>query len=212
MNKSLPKNILIVLLLTLTVFSVFKYILALKEKEELSQALNQVREQAATLEKEKQNLLEVLKKEKELKQRVIQQNSVFKDNLKASKIRLRRLFRDVREKQNSIEQLNSQISISKAENKALVEKEGKLKVELTQVAQENESLKEKLSSIIELKKAIRELKKTHKVNKVNIETKQKAQAEKIVEGNYGYLIKDGQITYPAKVKIEVIPVAPKKEQ
>lgn len=50
----------------------------------------------------------------------------------------------------------------------------------------------KLSSVDELKKAIRELKRRAKI-----------------EGNRGFLIKDGQLTTPAKVKIEVIP-APRK--
>lgn len=210
MNKPLFKNILIVLLLTITVFSVFKHILALKEKDELSNTLNQVKKQAATLKKEKQNLLETLEKEKELQQKLAQQNSILKENLKAGKIRLTKLFRDVFEKQRSIEQLNSQLSISKAENKALIEEENKLKAELTRVSQENENLNAKLSSIAELKKAIRELKKMRKVSKVSIEIKQKEQNEKIIEGNRGFLIKDGKITYPAKVRIEVIPASPEQ--
>jgi len=184
-NKAFLKNILIAVLLTITVFSVFEYILALREKEKLSNTLNRVKEQVVTLENEKQNLLETLKKEKEIQQKLTQRNSGLKEDLKAGKIRLTKLFRDVREKQRSIEQLTSRISNSKAENRALIGKDNKLRAELTRVSQENESLKAELSSIAELKK-------TQEYNK-------------IVEGNRGFLIKDGKLTYPAKVRIEVIP-------
>ena len=94
-------------------------------------------------------------------------------------------------------------------NKALANKVDKLKAKLRQVSQENESLKAKLSSIAELKKVLRELKRqVRKVSKVSIETKQKGQSEKIIEGNRGYLIKDGKAIYPGKLRIEIVPVLP----
>lgn len=185
MNKAFLKNIFIAVLLTITVFSVFEYILALREKEKLANTLNRVEGRLATLEKEKQNLLETLKKEKEIQQGLIQRNSELRENLKAGKVRLTKLFRDVREKQKSIEQLNSRVSNSKAENRALIKKDDKLRAELKRVSQENESLKAELSSITELKKT--------------------QEYKKIIEGNRGFLIKDGKATYPAKVRIEVIP-------
>jgi len=213
-NKAVLRNILILLLLAITVFSVFKYVSVLNEKDELSNTLNQVKKQITALEKEKQNLLETLKKEKEIQQKLAERNSELKENLKAGKIRLTKLFRDVREKQRSIEQLNSKPPILKTENtalddknKALADKVDKLKAKLRQVSQENESLKAKLSSIAELKKALRELKiQVRKVSKVSTEIKPKTQEyKKIVEGNRGFLLKDGKLTYPARVRIEVIP-------
>ncbi|MBP7836393.1 MAG: hypothetical protein KA022_02850 [Candidatus Omnitrophica bacterium] len=78
------------------------------------------------------------------------------------------------------------LSILRAENQALSDEKQRL-------AQENASLKMKFNSVDELKKAMRELKRRAKI-----------------EGNRGFLIKDGQLTTPAKVKIEVIPVP--KEQ
>jgi len=211
MNKALLKNILIVLLLTIAVFCVFKYIASLKEKYDLLNTLNQIKEQVATLEKKEQGLLETLEKEKELQRKLSQENSGLKDGLKISKIRLMKLFREAKETQKSIEQLNAQFSILKAENKALIEKEDKLKAQFSQVSQENETLKARLGSVVELKKAIRELKR--QMRKVSIEINQETQDEKIVEGNHGFLIKDGKLTYPTRVRIKVIPTPPalKKE-
>jgi predicted Ser/Thr protein kinase len=204
MNKPLVKNILILLLLATTIFCVFKYILALKERDELSNTLNQVKEEAATLKKEKQNLLQTLEKQKELQEKLVQQNSILKASLEASRIRLTKLFKDVFGKQRSIEELNSQFSIARAENKALMEKGDELKNELTLVSQVNEGMKTKLSSIAELKKAIRELKKQPR----KVSPRQRKPKEKIIEGNRGFLVKDGKIVYPAKVRIEVIPASP----
>jgi regulator of replication initiation timing len=84
--------------------------------------------------------------------------------------------------QYKLEHLNSQFSILKAENNALLEDKQRL-------SQENDEMKMKLSSVNELRKAIRELKLK----------------PRIIEGNKGYLIKDGQPTVTPKVKIEVVP-------
>ena len=199
MNKELLKNILIVLLATIAVFSVFKYVSGLKERYDLSNTLNQIKEQAATLENEKQNLLQDLEKEKELQQKLTRQNSGLKDYLRASRKRLTRLFSGYRQSQNEIEQLESKFSILKAENTALTEDKQRF-------AAENEGLKARLSSIAELKKAISELKMQMRKGSTLIKQATPAE-EKIAEGNRGYLIKDGKPTYPAKVIIEVIPTA-----
>ncbi len=130
--------------------------------------------------------------------------------MQANSNRLTKLFKDSRDTQKAIEQLNSQFFTLKTENTTLTEQTDKLKLKFSQVSKENEDLKMKLGSVMELRKAIKELKR--QVRKVGIEIKQKTQTEKIVEGNRGFLIKDGQLTYlnPTKVKIEVIP-APQKE-
>jgi chromosome segregation ATPase len=191
------KNILIAFLITLTAFSVFKYIAALKEKGDLLHSLKQTEEKAAILEKERQKLLQGLEKEKELVKQLDSKISALKDYLKASKKRLTKLFTDFEEAQMEIRDLDSRFSILKAENIALIE-------EKQQVFQENESLKAKLNSITELKRALIELKR--QVRRVSGNIKQKAQPVKIREGSRGYLSKEGKFTLRGKVKIQVIPV------
>lgn len=170
--------------------------------------LNQAKEQAAALENVKQNLMQELEKEKDLQGKLTQENTVLRDSLKTSEEKLAKLDADFAVAQKAIEQLNSNRFLLKAENAALIEKKNTLNAKLTQVSQENDSLKARMNSIVELKKAIRELKR--QVHRVGAVIKQKVQAERIVQGNRGFLIKDGKFTYPAKVRIEVTP-APAKE-
>lgn len=202
----MPKNIIIALALGIALFSVFKYTAALREKYALLNSLNQVKEQAVALETEKQNLLQQLEKEKQIEEALAQQKAALKDNLKASRERLTKLFGQT---QRSIAQLNAQISILKAESQALAEEKDKLTAELAQAAQENDNLKARLGSLTELKRAMQELRR--QVRRVGSVIKEKAEAEKILEGNRGFLIKDGKVTYPLKVKIEVVPAPGKKQ-
>jgi len=78
---------------------------------------------------------------------------------------------------------------------------------------ENESMKAKLGSVSEMKKAIREFRK--QMGKVGKEIKHQVNVNQVAQGNRGFVIKDGQPTLTPKViKIEVTPApapAPTKE-
>lgn len=200
MSKGQVKNIVIILLLTITIFSVYKFISSLREKYELLNSLNQTKEQVAMLEKDKQNLLQEIEKDKQLQQKLTQQNLGLKEYLKAGKERLSKLFKQYDSNQKNIEQLNSKFSLLKAENSALLGYK-------EQMTKENESLKARLSSVLELKKAMRELKK--QAQKVGIQIIKKTDTAKTLKGNQGYVIKDGKPVTPAKVIIDVVP-APEK--
>jgi chromosome segregation ATPase len=198
------KIILIAFLAGMSLFIIFKYILTLKEKYDLLNTLNQAKEQLAALELEKQNLLQEIEKEKEIQKVFAQENLGLQGNLHASQEELVKLKTDFTQLNKVIEELNSQFAILTTENTALREEEDKLKLELSRVSQEKDDLKARLSSIAELKKAIRELKIKMRQEKVS-EVKEVIKSRKIIEGNHGFLIKDGRPTYPTKVKIEVIP-------
>lgn len=195
------KNILILLLAGITAFSVFKYSLSFKEKYVLLNTLNQIKEQIAALENDKQALLEKLGEEKELSAQLDKELSEIKEHLKASKKRITKLFADYGEAQKTIEDLNSKFSILQSENAALRDEKERLNAQLTQISEENKSLRVKLDSVAELKKRIKELRR--RVHRV---TATITKARKISEGNQGFLIKNGKSTYPGRAKIEVIPV------
>jgi len=166
MKKPL-RNILILLLAAGSIFILLRYVASLKEN-------------IASLENQKQNLLQDLEKEKKSVQQLKARNTGLKSYLRAAHKKIIRV-------KEQIGNFDLRFSILRAENKALVDERQRL-------AQENASLKTKLSSVDELKKAIRELKRRAKI-----------------EGNRGFLIKNSQLTTsPAKVKIEVIP-APKEQ-
>lgn len=199
-NKGQIKNIVIILLLTITVFSVYKFISSLREKYELLNSLNLTKQQVAALEEEKQNLLQEIEKDKLLQQKLTQQNLGLKEYLIAGKVRLAKLFKAYGGAQKAIGRINSKFSLLKVENTALLD-------EKERIVKENESLKAKLTSAIELKNAIRQLKK--QAQKIGIQIIKKTDTRKTLEGNKGYVIKDGKPYNPAKVKIEVIPASEK---
>ena len=172
MNRRFLKNLLIILLASTLVFAVFKYISYLKEN-------------IGDLEIQKQNLLQELEKEKDTVEKLKSKNNLFKNNLQAVHKRLNRSFLDSKLSEKRFGELNSRVSVLKAENSALTGD----KIKLTE---ENEAFKATLTSITDLKAIIRELNKL------------KRQA-----GNRGLLIKSGQNTAASKVRIEVVP-APSK--
>lgn len=186
------KNIVLILLIGITAFSMVRYMSELRGRYRLKEGLIQAQGQIAVLVQEKQNLLQDMEKEKELKEQLAQNNANLKNYLRASKNKITRLFEDNARTQGSLEEQSAKFSILKAENKALIDGRKRIYAE-------NEQFKLKLSSIVELRKAIREL-KIRKHNGPVIET----------EGNRGFLIKDGQSTAVERVRIEVIPAQTKE--
>ncbi len=172
MNKKFIKNILILLLASTLVFATFRYISYLK---------GNIRD----LESQKQNLLQELEKERNALEKLKLENNSLKSILHAAHKRLNKSFLDLRLSEKRFEELNSRVSVLKAENSTLSED----KIKLTE---ENEVFKSTLTSISELKEIIQELKRLKKS-----------------AGNRGFLIKSGQSTALSKVKIEVVP-APSK--
>jgi chromosome segregation ATPase len=210
MNKGVSKNVLFVFLLTLTIFSVVEYVSSLKEKQDLLRKIDKMGERQAVLEKEKQNLLQGVAKEKERGESLSQENSELRDNLRAGKRRLARLFVALSEAQRQNHELNPGAPLLKSEDVDLREQQTKLKLELSRIREENNELKARFNSVAELKKAIKELKIKKRKEKVTAEVEPEVPAKKTIEGNRGFMMKDSKFTYPAKVKIEVIP-APRKE-
>jgi chromosome segregation ATPase len=202
MNRPVFKNLLIVFLLAIAAFSVYKYSLSLKEKFDLTQSLDQAKTEAVDLVQQKQNLLQSLEKEKQSGQQLMQNNSQLKDYLKVADEHIAELLAQYKKQEDSLNNLESKFSILKAEVAALVEKKD-------EIFRENESLKTKLGSVEELKKAINELRfsERHKVSLRQQEAPEdrKEETGKVMEGNRGYLIKDGGFTATSRFKIEVVP-------
>ncbi len=186
MTKDLIKNLMLILLIGITAFSMVRYVAELKERFRLQDNLARSEEKVAVLTQEKQNLLQELRKEKELNSGLAARNAGLKDYLGASKERISRFFRENSQIRVRLEEISTKFSILKAENRALINSHKRSYLE-------NEQLKSKLSSVGELKKAIREI-KARKFRSLDLET----------EGNQGFLFRDGRST-AEKVKIEVVP-------
>jgi len=167
----------------------------LKEKYALIEKMNVVEERSASLEKEKQNLLQELEKEVNWQKKLESENVELKVALKNNKGRTMQLKDNLVKIEKTIEQLNSQVNAVEMEKAGLREQNNKLKLDLSALSKEIEGFKLRFSSISELKKAIIDLKKQASGDAQN----------QAVDGNQGYVIKDGKSTFPAKVVIEVNP-------
>jgi len=190
--------VLAVLLVCISAFSSYKYLAGLKEKYTLLRSLHQAKSQISALD-------EAIEKEKELEKALAQENLSLKDELS----KLSNLETDLKASEQTIEQLTSEIALAKAENAALREEKDSLTQGLAQVSQERDDLKVRLSSIPELKKAIKEAKM--QISKAKAMMKEIVKNRRTVEGNHGFLVKNGESTYPvAKIKIEVIPASSSK--
>lgn len=201
------KSLVILLLTGITIFSVYKYVVSLKDNLSLAEQLNQIKEQAVALEQEKQNLLQSLEKEKAWGKKLEHEGSGLKNSLRSKEEKVQDLINGFSQTQKVIDDLGAQISSLKTENTGLKTEKEQLKADLSRVSQENENFRSKLGSVEELKKAMLELKE--QVAKVKKEVRQKIDIEKLSEGNRGFVIRDGKPTFSAKIRIEVNPAITK---
>lgn len=176
------KPILIAFLLGVSIYSIARYSSSIKEKHILQGRLQEGKIHIMALKNEEQNLLQALKKERKLNQKITQKNLLLKKNLKAAKFKIAKLFREITQADKDIEELNSQLCALKAENTAIRQEEEKLKLDLAEMSREKDTLK------------------------VGLETAKKPNIETVSEGNKGFLIKDGASVSTLKVKIDVKPV------
>ena len=201
------KSIIIGVLVLITAFIAFKYGTSLKERFDSYVLLNQLKEQLDSLEQEKQNLLAYLEKERERGTQLTEENAQLKDNIKATRRRLTRLFMEKREKEKAHQELSYHFALLKAENSALLEEKSQLNKKMAEAASENQSLKTKLSSIQELKKAIRELRKRKRTQPQSLISLKPRSTDKMMDGNRGYILKDGKSTYLGRIHVEVRPAS-----
>ncbi|MFH1199049.1 MAG: hypothetical protein V1650_02670 [Candidatus Omnitrophota bacterium] len=190
MIKNHKITLIIALLCGITLVSIFKYGVALRENSGLNKELAQTKQQVVALEQEKQNLLQSIEKEKSAQKKLSRENIALKDYLKASKQRLVKLFKVYAKERQDLQTLDSKYGFIKLENKFLIKNRKQLIVE-------NKIFQAKSGSVEELRKAIRE-----------ISAQMYGASFEGIQGNRGYVIKDGKPTSATKVKIAVDP-APK---
>ncbi len=180
------------------------YFVVVGQKYRLKADLSKVKKRAAVLEVEKQKLLRQLEKQK-IVQNELDEQSAYLSGGKGEVIIIQPAAEGrYGQAQKIVEDLTMRLASLKMENEALKEKELQLNAEIANLSQENSILKAKLSSIPELKKAIKEVKLRMRKMSASLKSKTKT-VYRLIEGNRGYLIKDGKTTAPARVRIEVRP-------
>ena len=199
------KTILIAFLLGVAGFCVYKYIISIDENKSLSANILRLNDDVKALEDEKNSLETDLEREKELNNVLNQENTGLKGNLTLSQEKLAQLETDFQSSRKVIDELNGQFSLVKTENTALRDQIQELELNINQAKVDKEQLQARLSSISELKKAIKELRQA--ARQVKKQTRKRIEEkEKIILGNSGFLIKDGKPTLSGKIKIEVEPL------
>ncbi len=193
------KVVLIAFLVGITAVCVFEYLALLREKMMLLDSLNKTKNELGLLQQERQNLLQGLEKEKEHENQLEGLRVLYKNNLRATRRKVAKLYAE----QKLDVDLSGRLDILKLENFVLRKRYARLNQRLDQLEQRNQDFQQKFNSLSELKKAIQALRrKERKVEEVMV---QESPTRKIIEGNKGFLVKDGKPTFPLKINIEVTP-------
>lgn len=198
------KPAFVALLLGIAIFSSYKYFSSIKERYELLDKVQGAQERVLAVETERGNLLKDLENERNRQKGISEENAGLKQQLTTAQADLARMQGDLQAAQQTVEELTNKFSLAKAENDALMKQVAELKGQNAAAVQEKEQLKARLNSLVELKMAIRELKR--KLRRAKSEINLRLQSSQLVIGNGGYMIKDGKPTYPTRVKIEVVPL------
>lgn len=193
--------IVTVLFAAAALVSLFLYIRSLQANKELEISLHQSKAQVETLGQQ-------LGAERSQREKLGVENSALKKDLESAQERLSLIDSELAEAKRSLEDLNIQVNELQTKNSALHDEKEKLTLALAEAKQEKDDFKAKLSSVAELKKAIKEIKKQARRVGVVIVEKIREKRNVAIEGNKGYLIKDGKPTIgvSSKVKIEVTPL------
>lgn len=222
MKKIVP--LLGALLIGVTIFTSSRYILTIKEKQDILRSLEQIKTKLTQLETEKEKLTRKVDSQKDAlnqkdaltrklesqlqeQQKIIEAKQTIEKTAGISLEKYASIEAELAYAQVRIEELDSAMERLEQENIILVQSQSKLTTQVEQLTEEKTALETRLSSIKELKKAIRELRRKVRKTKARVRpTKKVVKEQKIIEGNRGYLIKDGKSTYSPEVKIiEVIP-------
>ncbi len=178
-------------LIGVTLFTVVRFIITQHENAYLNANLKSLNVRIGVLDSERQKLFQVLEK---------RTNEVA--GLKAEMQRLATVEATLIQSQQTVNELTSEMSLVREENNELRNKQETLRQELSSVTHENAALQQRLNSLAELKKAIVELR--HKLHGEHWHARESAQDDAL-EGNRGFLLRDGQTTYPTRVRIQVNP-------
>lgn len=144
-----------------------------------------------------------------------EENSVLQEELKLERIDLRKAQMTIENKDGELTKIKTSYNEVDSENKLLKEKFNAMYIEFLE-------MKKTLSSLESLRQAIKDLKTSSKKNRriassaetskaatrvanKTKDTNPKSVLDTEMYGNSGYLIKDGQSTFP-KVHIKVVPV------
>lgn len=201
---------LIISLIFAAIFFGMRYARLLQDKVKIERQLAETRREVGFLEGR-------LREEKELRQQLSREKELLASSLKDAEETIAQLNEKNAQAQEHIFSLVKEVNVLDDRNAMVREELTQLKEELNALEAENTQLETRLHSIPELKKAIKEV----KLQMRNLRVKPKAASRRpeikkdgeyryfsaeSIDGNSGFIVKDGIPTYKTRVKIEVKPL------
>jgi dynactin complex subunit len=204
-KKSMPLLVgALCIMVGISGFSLYQFTALMQEQAGLKADLSQAQQDIKLVELVRDNLSLDLEKAMVDEKALILENTGLKDQIKTDRDSFTVA---IREAQANMDLLAQQISISREESAALVTQIDGLKSQLTAAAQEKDRMAATLSSIDELKKAIKDLRRRTRQSKrsapMTIVADSEKQVKEITLGNQGFIVRNGKLTYPSRVKIDV---------
>ena len=187
-------------------FFALRYINLIQEKKKVEFQLKEVKVQVAFLEGN-------FKQETELRQKLDEEKTTLTASLKGAEETIADLNAKNAQSQEHLFSLIKEIEAMESSNSRVKEEMTQTQEKLDALLGRNIELEARLSSVPELKKAMRELKlkmkKTsynYKLKPIQFKEKRLSWNEEGIDGNSGFIIKNGVPTYKGRVKIEVKPL------
>ena len=203
--------IALALVLGVAFFGIYKSIKLIKQNTALSQSLNEVKIELAGTE------LTLKQTQDRLRQSDTKNVELTKD-IETATAKLAKTEEGLFVYQKRLDRLSNKLKVATETNADLGVKNMETLNRLMRAEFENSEMKKTLSSVAELKRAIKELKKKPGKEKPPApsgkpfvwfwNTPQAKAPEKPIEGNKGFFIKDGEPTFQKVVTINVLPAEP----
>ncbi|MCG8431081.1 MAG: hypothetical protein MJA29_07900 [Candidatus Omnitrophica bacterium] len=190
MRSNIIKNLFILGLLGVTLFGVLKFQALHKVNQRNLSDFYQLLDETADFLEQRENLLSELEKERRAGAELRAENEALIQHVRASHRRLSRLFQQYKHVLGELEVQRAEAGVVKGRNQRLTA--------------ENTALRAKLSSLKELKLAIRKVKRDMRIQAR--ERRERRRTDTGIWGNGGYLMQNGVSTHTSqKIKIEVSP-------
>jgi chromosome segregation ATPase len=196
MNKNTTLILVCSILLGAAIFSSLRYRNIIHQKAKLEFQLSEATQRL-------QSLGEQLALKEELTRELREEKSALSGSLKDAEGKISRLEEENAGAGESVVSLLKGIKGLQEEITRAKEDKNQLEEKISILGERNARLDTKLSSIPELKKAIKELKLQMRKKHPKPALKIKRHSEEVFEGNFGYLIKDGVATYRPWFTIKV---------
>jgi hypothetical protein len=216
----MKKNILIAFLLGVAAFSAWQFSATYAQRQQLADDLSLAQATIANL---KDSLLIALQKERALAREVGMKYESVRQAMIASERRIASLSASFERELAARQSFESEAGLARAERDALRAAQQEMAAKVDQLSRDNDAYRQKLSSIDELRKVIRELRvRAHRGpsyvrEKVIIPVaatvtgaagvQSVPRVSRSIEGNQGFIIKDGKPTVPGEISIDVVPIS-----